>query len=210
MNFVQPSGVKTYLRGFLSPTSHSLEGKGRKMADSLAKMEADQLKSQSKSLNQFDQEDDLERSMSQTFNPISQSNGNVLIEVIDISDTEEFFTNYATCETHSTPIVIKKEVDEKEKEELKVEKEEGKKEEPKTEFYKKKAMRAVQMKERQEKINEIEKRKKEEEKQLQDLKDEEKREEEARLRKYIPEKIASRALEDLNYVLDLTKRVISG
>ena len=45
---------------------------------------------------------------------------------------------------------------------------------------------------------------------MQALKDEEKREEEARLRKYIPEKIASRALEDLNYVLDLTKRVISG
>ena len=50
-------------------------------------------------------------------------------------------------------------------------------------------MRAVQMKERQEKINEIKKRKKEEEKQLQALKDEEKREEEARLRKYFPEKI---------------------
>ena len=130
MNFVQPSGVKTYLRGFLSPTSHSLEGKGRKMADSLAKMEADQLKSQSKSLNQFDQEDDLERSMSQTFNPISQSNGNVLIDVIDISDSEEFFSSSATCETHSTPISTKKkgerkkmidskEVNEKEKEELK-------------------------------------------------------------------------------------------
>ena len=132
--------------------------------------------------------------MSQTFNPISQSKGNVLFDVIDISNSEEFFSSYATCETHSTPIVIKKEVNEKEKEELKVEKEEGEKKELKTDFYK---MRAVQMKERQEKINEIEKRKKEEEKQLQDLKDEEKREEEARLRKYIPKKIASKALEDL-------------
>ena len=77
---------------------------------------------------------------------------------------------------------------------MKVEKEEEEKKELKTDFYK---MRAVQMKERQEKINEIEKRKKEEEKQLQALKDEEKREEEARLRKYIPKKIASKALEDL-------------
>ena len=56
--------------------------------------------------------------MSQTFNPISQSKGNVLIDVIDISDSEEFFSSYATFETHSTPIVIKKEVDEKEKEKV--------------------------------------------------------------------------------------------
>ena len=98
------------------------------MADSLAKIEADQIKTQNKSLNQFDEKVDLERS--HTFNPRSQSNGNVLIDVIDISDSEEFFSSSATCETHSTPISTKKkgerkkmidskEVNEKEKEELK-------------------------------------------------------------------------------------------